>query len=764
MSAADGRARRGRLAWVGDLALGVRLSVAGGRSGWTRLALISTGVGLGVALLLTASALPTVGASRDNRSSARMPGPEVAAAGPDTLLYAVVRSQYRDVRIEGRLLRPEGDRAPVPPGLDRLPAPGEITLSPALAQLWNSPDGGLLRERWGGQVVGVIGPAGLTGSREHFFYLGTDQLSKDPYHTQRISAFGGAPGESDGLPPVLLVLTALGLVVLLLPVMIFVTTAVRFGSEARDRQLAALRLVGADVTMTRLVAAGETLVGAVLGMGLGILVFLGVGPLVGELVPDRFSFYRADLRPVPMLVALVVLLVPVSAVAVTLSALRQVLIEPLGVVRRGVARGRRLWWRLIPPVLGLLLLAPLLGGLPQGGGPIVEAQITAGLTLLLVGIALLLPWLVQAVVRQLGGGGVAWELAVRRLRLDSDTAVRAVAGIAVSVAGVIAVQGVLGAAQAQLSTTPAPADRFQATVYATSASEDQLRDLPQALAELPGVRAVGGVSHLGGSPETAGRRIVLGVADCVALAQYAELGTCADGDSFAVGGQDGAVAGMPLTFEDRVQGAQWTVPADIRPVQLYSAMVGSMDFLVTPAALDFIVPAPDTVHLGLEPSDPDALERVRNVAARTDPFAAVQSVENQHTSTLLASVQQAVQVGAVALLLLIGASLLVNVLEQLRERRRLLAVLAAFGTRRRTLSWSVLYQVGIPVALGLALAVVTGSGLAAMLLSVVGEPVGFDWAATAGVSGAAALMVLAVTAASLPLLWRLTAAEGLRSE
>jgi hypothetical protein len=41
---------------------------------------------------------------------------------------------------------------------------------------------------------------------------------------------------------------------------------------------------------------------------------------------------------------------------------------------------------------------------------------------------------------------------------------------------------------------------------------------------------------------------------------------------------------------------------------------------------------------------------------------------------------------AVVILLLIGASLLITVLEQLRDRRRLLAILVAFGTRRSTIA------------------------------------------------------------------------------
>jgi ABC-type antimicrobial peptide transport system permease subunit len=108
--------------------------------------------------------------------------------------------------------------------------------------------------------------------------------------------------------------------------------------------------------------------------------------------------------------------------------------------------------------------------------------------------------------------------------------------------------------------------------------------------------------------------------------------------------------------------------------------------------------------------------------------------------------------------------MLVNVIEQLRERRQLLAVLVAFGTRRRTLGGSVLFQVAIPVVLGLALAVLTGSVLALALQAAVEAPLTFDWQGVGLTSGTAALVVLLTTAGSLPLLWRLTRPGNLRSE
>ena len=83
--------------------------------------------------------------------------------------------------------------------------------------------------------------------------------------------------------------------------------------------------------------------------------------------------------------------------------------------------------------------------------------------------------------------------------------------------------------------------------------------------------------------------------------------------------------------------------------------------------------------------------------------------------------------GAAIVMALIGLSLLLTALDQLRERRRLLAVLVAFGTRRSTLSWSLLWQSAVPVGLGLAVAVLTGLGLGAVLLRLVGTGFHVAW-------------------------------------
>lgn len=121
-------------------------------------------------------------------------------------------------------------------------------------------------------------------------------------------------------------------------------------------------------------------------------------------------------------------------------------------------------------------------------------------------------------------------------------------------------------------------------------------------------------------------------------------------------------------------------------------------------------------------------------------------------------------VGTCCVLLLIGASLLVSQLEQLRERKKLLSTLVAFGTRRSTLSLSVLWQTALPVGLGLSLACAVGLTLGAVLLRMVGAPVTVDWPDVGAMTGVSAAVVLLVTALSLPALVRMMRPDGLRTE
>jgi hypothetical protein len=747
---------RGRLRrWIFELGLGARMSVAGGRAGWARLTLIAAGTGVGVALLLCMATLPAALDASSTRESARteaLDSERTVERGDGSMLIGIATTTFRDDAIHGRMLQPEGSRPPIPPGVTALPKPGEMLVSPALRQLIEHNP--VLAQRWDARIVGTIGDEGLTGPADLAFYLGTDSLTEDTGH--RIDAFGHRFAE-EGVSPVMVLLTAVGMVVLLTPVIVFMASAVRFGGEARDKRLAALRLVGSDAGMTRRIAAGETLAGAVLGLLVGAVLAFGAALLANRYATGPLSFYLSDMRPVPVLVTLIALGVPAVAVLVTLSAMRRVVVEPLGVVRLSPTVRRRLWWRLILPVAGIVLLWPLKDGLAEGSGSgSIEFQAATGVALLLVGLALLLPWLVDAVVHRLGGGSVAWELAVRRLQLDSGTAVRAVSGIAVSVAGVIAVQGLVSGIETQVGGPGSP-----------SSGQSQHQILPQtnlpigtwttALRETPGVQGIDPVRIARASQDGVDATVRIG--SCTALAGYAAVPGCTDGDAYAINIANSGV----FTIEG---GGQWTAPASTQDVTAIDTLLDyGPILLLTPAAAADAFPIGETRYsLTLDSRTPDVLDQVRNTAARLDPQALVFGPGNDAVANALRTIRQGLLAGTIAMLALIGASMVVNVAEQMRERRKVLAVLVAFGTRRRTLSESVLLQAAVPVVLGMTLAIAFGSGLSSILMAAVQAPITVDWFGIGTTSGMAALVVLGTTAAALPTLLRLTRPGNLRSE
>jgi hypothetical protein len=463
--------------------------------------------------------------------------------------------------------------------------------------------------------------------------------------------------------------------------------------------------------------------------------------------------------------------------------MRSVVVEPLGVVRTSVPRKRRMWWRALPPLGGLALLAPMMGR-GRDHGTFNQIQVIGGTVLLLIGVTALLPWLVEAVVRRLGGGPVGWQLAVRRMQLTSGSAARMVNGIAVAVAGAIALQMLFGAVEGDyVRSSGEDTGRAQLTVpLADSTPAQQSREI-QALKATEGVTQTVVLSYVdaGDKPKHLTNYTPVIVGTCADLRETATLPACADGDVFnAVGGEfdreTTAKPGSTLYLDptnggpDQPRGAEipWTVPAGIKNVQARPDPMGTRrnGLLLTPGALAHTpkVPTRSSVYVSTAPGDSLAKERVLNVAAAADPLTMARALSSVQTSARFAGVRRGLYIGAAAVLMLIGASLLVSMLEQLRERRKLLSSLVAFGTRRTTLSWSVLWQTALPVALGLGLAAVVGLGLGSVLLRMVGRSVTIDWVPAVSMVGIGAGVVALVTALSLPPLWRLMRPDGLRTE
>ncbi|MEU3305073.1 FtsX-like permease family protein [Streptomyces sp. NPDC006678] len=783
-------------AWVRDLAMGARFAVTGGRRGWTRTILTAVGVGLGVCLLLTAASVPHLLESRDDRVEGRYVVPVMhgeAKPSERSFLFAETETLYRGDTIRGTVLRPDGGRAPVPPGLAKLPGAGEMAVSPALADLLASPEGALLKDRLPYRITATIGDPGLVGPSELFYYAGSASLQAAS--SERSDAFGSPMG-GDPMNAVLLLVIVMACVVLLLPVAVFIATATRFGGEQRDRRLAALRLVGSDRAMTRRIAAGESLCESLFGLAAGAGIFMLVRQLAGSVTVWGVNTFPSDLMPNPGLAALIAVAVPACAIAVTLFTLRGVSIEPLGVVRNTAPRRRRLWWRVLLPVAGLALLLPLAGQIDMNDSDIASYQIVAGSLLLLLGITALLPWLVEAVVGRLRGGPVSWQLAVRRLQLSSGTASRAVSGIMVAAAGGIALQMLFTSMQSDFMK-PTGMDTARAQLFTSAPGADGTtgREIIEKYAATKGVTGVIGIIEAyveqPRSQRTSAHRLPgagITVGDCPSLRELAKLPSCKDGDVFIASkhgklrppDEDPAQPGAQVDLHTRygaltrygsvkeTEPELWRIPATAEAVDTRTHPMGRMDItgiLATPSTIDVskLQDATTTAMIRLDPKVPDAAEYARNTAAAINPVTDVRTMQNFERDSRYSSVRTGLFVGAAVTMLVVAASMFVSTVEQLRERKRLLSVLVAFGTPRATLSWSVLWQTAVPIVMGLALAITTGIGLGLALLRMIDKQV-TDWWAFLPVTGVGAGLILLVTALSLPPLWRMTRPDGLRTE
>ncbi|MGW7210826.1 ABC transporter permease, partial [Streptomyces sp. NPDC054837] len=125
-------------------------------------------------MLLFAASVPTARHHRDQRIHHRIDvnlSDRAITRSDHTVLIRDIDTVFRGEKIRGRMVQPEGPAAPLPPGVQRYPRPGEMVVSPALHKLLAAPGNGLLRERLAHPIAGEIGDAGLLDPGEHVFYL-----------------------------------------------------------------------------------------------------------------------------------------------------------------------------------------------------------------------------------------------------------------------------------------------------------------------------------------------------------------------------------------------------------------------------------------------------------------------------------------------------------------------------------------------------------------------------------------------------------------
>jgi FtsX-like permease family protein len=747
--------------------LGLRLTLSGGKEAATRLAVTAVAVALGVGvLLITLAGINALHAQKargawlhTDTGSTPAAGSTPATAGasaPDPLWWLVSTDRFGNQVINRIDVAATGPRSPIPPGIPRLPGPGQFYASPALSQLLRSTPAAELSGRFPGHQIGTIGRPALPAPNALIIVIGrrASQLSRAP-GTEKVTSIqagatrAGVPGGASATDEAILAVAALAL---LFPVLTFISTATRLAAARREQRFAAMRLVGATPRQVSVVSAVEASVAALSGVAAGFGLFFLLRPAVATIPFTGSPFFPGDLSLSLADILLVALGIPVLAGVVARAALRRVQISPLGVSRRVTPRAPRAW-RVIPLVAGIGELAYFAGVGHPGSTQGQTEAFFLGFFLLIAGLIVAGPWLAMtgSAVMARRARRPAALIAGRRLSDNPRAAFRSVSGLILTLFVASVATGVIttlvadqGAPKGGSGAASTLVDEFGGGQTASGRPVESVAPVTGAL--LTGLRAIPGIRGVtviyadpqaarGTSPDT-------GLVSCAELSRTPALGRCAAG---------AAVASITPDFGGSRQAA---MTGKVWPAAAVSVTrLSGLPAQTIVAATNGSGAAIERARTVLELAFPD-LGRALTIGER-DAESQAQITEWQHDTdaVILASLPIA------------GCSLAVSVAAGLTDRRRPFSLLRLTGAPLSMLRRVVVLESAVPLIVIAVMSAGTGllaSGL--FLRSQFGvslRPPGAEYYA----SVLAGLVIsLAVIAATLPLLNRITEPETTRNE
>ncbi|WP_329621917.1 ABC transporter permease [Streptomyces sp. NBC_01255] len=261
-----------RLLAIGRVA-GRRTEAGGVRFVALFLATLVLGLGLGSLV-----AVHAVYAGKEERRVAREPVIGSDGAGERVADATAWLERYDSLAGERQFtvvhLAPHRGDAPLPPGLDRWPEPGQVFLSPELRRAGAGED---IDHRYG-RLAGTIGEEGLDEPSEWLAYVRPRDGLSAGGQVEVVTGFGPSAGGgwaggdfgmggSNDKSEWMFQAVVIGLLVL--PASVLLVVAARTGAHARDRRTALVAALGGRRTDRALIAVGEAGPAAVLGAVIG---------------------------------------------------------------------------------------------------------------------------------------------------------------------------------------------------------------------------------------------------------------------------------------------------------------------------------------------------------------------------------------------------------------------------------------------------------------------------------------------------------------
>ncbi|UUU34049.1 ABC transporter permease [Streptomyces sp. CA-210063] len=764
-----------------ELFLGIRLLLGGGRGNRVRFLLMVIGSAIGVCCLAVVLAIPGVLAAQDGRKAAREPdcvADPVAMTCPASEgdSFELTRTDPYGAEPLTRVFLARGDR-PIepPPGLTELPAPGELFVSPRLREVLQREPA--LAQLLPGRESGLITTQGLAHPDELYAYVGVSPEELEG-GGDRVTMFGKPFASSPTVEPSTLDMVRFTLAgVVLLPLAVFLAVCARLSAAARARRLAALRLLGLSVKGTQRVNAAETVTAALSGAVLGLGIYWVANQLVSRIGLPGLKWYPSDGALSVSTVVACVVGCPVLAWFVGRAGARKAAARPLAVRRSAVEKAPGKW--------GLLMLVPGLSivaaycvagatGHPPRDTALSSILMPLAVVLVGIGLVMMLPVFSRALAQKVARstGSVSLGLAMRRNEVEPGGALRVATGLVILVFAASLVQGVLIELD-QVSKNTSPVQTYRISLAGTTAERQR------AWEGVEGVRghAVVMESRSSSDVDRWAPSLEAVVATCEQLRRMVpKVDGCVDGrpmrlwDPKQVQAED-SKPGTRFAFDLWHEGHRRVMHVKMpREVLRYSddvelSVFNSGDVLLPPSA----VPAehrPDVATLTLlSSSAPETVRAVLDGIGGVDPTTEVDTPGVVVTALQQITVVRSLLGIGMVLGLIIGvAAYLVAATDRAVERKPQVTALSLLGARPRTLRTVQVAQVVVPLAVGLALAVITGKLAESSYLVTGGGAIYWDGAGVPLLLACALGAVAVAAIGALPLVGRRIDPELIRRD
>lgn len=734
-----------------------------GRAAWWVHALTTTAVGVGTALFLFAlCVVPAMNARADRTawmdvaSHAGSPLVTQGADGPATYV-TVSQDHLGDADIQVVSLAANGQGAPVPPGIDRLPGVDQVYVSPAMRELIRREP--VLTPRYG-DVIGLVDDAALAGPDHLLVVRGVTKDYAALSGTQIIDF--PTEAEVPRLDGILYLLLLIGSVAMLAPIALFVAMATRLTAASRDERLARLRLAGAGVPLIRRLVLVESSVPGTAGALVGLVLFWVLRPAAAQLGYDGGRWFVDDLRPGVSGLLMVVVLVPVAAAIAAQVSLGAVIRSPLGSSARGAGRPVH-WWRVVPLGVAIPVLIWITGADSSGGRNVMIAFVVLLVALIFAG-----PWFTRIIGGLLARSGrPAFVMAGRRLTSDPRAGFRSVAGVILAVLLSTLFVGSTPSAVASLTSATVVGQRpgtAQAAVGTLSA--EQSGALLSQVRRVPGVETATlvytGLTASGGTPAN------VWIGDCPQMVAAARLTSVPCGaapvivaDNFRGAVPQGRAAEIYSLSPAQPRPRDAVTPAgDLTEARLpvpKSAAMPAERGIEMPGVL--IDPAATPFPGRLRPSllivayrDDATLEQVRSTIIRAVPVSTVATREDSYDgyNESVRNFYWLLTTGTTIVFVVAAAGLVIAMLVGLVERRRPLTLLRATGADVHILRGTLLLEAMAPLTIMAVLSAVAGAGIGVYISTPEGGSPRIPWAQLLlPVTGGLALALLVVALATL---------------